>query len=272
MKKPVLTSICFFFCTFLPAQDEAPDCKDHPLFRRMNNVVITECIQKVEKTPVRTADDQTETKDGIVTDIDYGYNGGESSAPAFNAIVKYHESIIQKLGGKKIYEGKDAATFSASTPGKNIWLQVNDLSNISAGNYGLLIIEAESDKIANSAKEMGDQLSQNGKVIFYFGFDKNKADLKPEMQKTLNQLAAALRQHPLTKISIEAHTDLNDSENENQSISEAEAKNIMSYLNSKGTGKFRMQAKGWGQSKPAGDKSTAEGRARNKRVEIIRLD
>jgi outer membrane protein OmpA-like peptidoglycan-associated protein len=109
-------------------------------------------------------------------------------------------------------------------------------------------------------------------VTFYFGFDKNNPDLKPEIQKTLNQLVIALRQHPLTKISIEAHTDLADNENANQTLSEMQAKNIMSYLSSKGTGKFRMQVKAWGQSKPTGDKSTTEGQARNKRIEIFKLD
>jgi outer membrane protein OmpA-like peptidoglycan-associated protein len=238
----------------------------------MSNTIITECIQKVEKTSIRTGDDQSENKEGIVTDIDYSFNGSESSAPAFSSIIKYHEGIIQKLGGKKIYEGKDAATFSVASAGKNIWVQVNDLSNMSAGNYGLVVIEAESDKSASNAKEIGDQISQNGKVTFYFGFDKNKSDLKPEIQKILNQLVIALRQHPLTKISIEAHTDLADNENANQTLSETQAKNIMNYINSKGIGKFRMQIKAWGQSKPVGDKSTAEGRARNKRIEILKMD
>ena len=80
-----------------------------------------------------------------------------------------------------------------------------------------------------------------------------------------------LKSNPTLKISIEGHTDHVGNIQSNQTLSENRAKAIMNAIGSKGVDKLRLSSKGWGQTKPIDDNQTEDGKAKNRRVEIVKL-
>ncbi len=117
---------------------------------------------------------------------------------------------------------------------------------------------------------MRDELNKTGFVALYINFETGKAVIKPESQIIVDQVAEMLKADDSLNVSIEGHTDNVGTPGFNRTLSENRAKSVMNAIISKGVEKSRMSAKGWGQEKPVGDNKTEEGRARNRRVEIVK--
>ena len=100
-------------------------------------------------------------------------------------------------------------------------------------------------------------------------FDTNRADVKPQFEPVLQQISNSIRQYPGTVVRVEGHTDSTGSASYNQTLSENRAKSVASYLVGRGVESNRIQATGYGFSRPVADNSTAAGRAQNRRVEVL---
>jgi OOP family OmpA-OmpF porin len=103
-------------------------------------------------------------------------------------------------------------------------------------------------------------------------FDFDKATLRPEAKAVLNEAAALLSKHDRVVVEIAGHTDSMGSEEYNQGLSERRAASVKDYLTSKGVKATHLTAKGYGESRPVASNDTEEGRAENRRVEMIVLD
>ena len=103
-------------------------------------------------------------------------------------------------------------------------------------------------------------------------FDFDKATLKPEAKVVLNEAAALLAKHDRVVVQIAGHTDSMGSEVYNQGLSERRANAVQAYLVDNGVKASRLSAKGYGESRPVASNDTEEGRAENRRVEMIILD
>jgi len=114
--------------------------------------------------------------------------------------------------------------------------------------------------------ERGMVLTLSGSVVFASG----KSVLLPSAQARLNDVADALRDSP-RNIRVEGHTDSTGSDATNQALSQRRAEAVMNYLISRDIPQSRISAVGLGASRPVADNSSAEGRANNRRVEIILL-
>lgn len=99
-------------------------------------------------------------------------------------------------------------------------------------------------------------------------FDTALADIKPQAYTALNNLARTLEQFTDTRIIVAGHTDSEGSDADNQRLSNRRAYSVRNYLIDQGVGAHRMQAIGYGEGRPVADNGTAEGRAKNRRVEI----
>ncbi len=114
---------------------------------------------------------------------------------------------------------------------------------------------------------------QRGMVITLSGsvlFASAKSDLLPGAQTKLDDVAKALtRQDPTSKIVVEGHTDSQGAASYNQDLSQRRAENVRSYLVSHGIASDRVTAQGFGSSRSIADNTSPEGRANNRRVEIV---
>lgn len=283
MKKALF--IIFHVLIFaLPAiAQDADGCKDHSFFTRMPNYRIEECRQNYNAMEMQTGAGKTKPVEGNVYYTRYSFNT-ESNAkmPSGLQIIKNYENAIVAKGGKKIYSGVDdidggaiGACFEMSANGKNYYVIVRGMYEPAVsgevGAYSLIVIEMEGMKQDIDAKAMFDAITQTGFVALYINFETGKADIKPESQKIIEQVAAMLKQNPSIKISVEGHTDNVGGAAPNQTLSENRAKAVMNAIAAKGIDKARLSSKGWGQSNPVADNNSDSGKAKNRRVEIVKM-
>ena len=100
-------------------------------------------------------------------------------------------------------------------------------------------------------------------------FDFNKADLRQEAKINLAKVSVILLQYPEMHISVEGHTDNVGSEDYNLKLSEKRAQSVYDFLVHEGVVAERMDTKGYGMSQPVTSNETAEGRQKNRRVDLV---
>ncbi|HEY0245700.1 MAG TPA: OmpA family protein [Mucilaginibacter sp.] len=100
-------------------------------------------------------------------------------------------------------------------------------------------------------------------------FDTGMADLKPEAQSNLQNLATSLKNNPQTNILIIGHTDNTGTEKYNLELSVKRAQAVKSYIVAANVDAARLSTQGKGKVEPIADNNTPEGRAQNRRVEIV---
>ena len=129
-----------------------------------------------------------------------------------------------------------------------------------------------ADAQADLAKLAAIKEEARGLVITLSGsvlFASNKSELLPAAQNRLNQVADALMATKDRKLTVEGHTDSQGSSSYNQVLSQQRADAVRSYLISRGYPSELIQAHGIGKDRPVADNASAEGRANNRRVEIV---
>lgn len=100
-------------------------------------------------------------------------------------------------------------------------------------------------------------------------FDTGSSNLKNDAMSALNGFAGVLKQYPENRITIEGHTDSTGTLAINQRLSEQRASSVRNQLQLQGVDNTRMTTMGYADSKPVADNTTADGRSKNRRVEII---
>lgn len=111
-------------------------------------------------------------------------------------------------------------------------------------------------------------IQEDAPAAFRGFFDFNQAILKEEAKTTLNNYAEYMKKHSDVQVKVTGHTDSTGSQSYNQTLSEARAKAVKSYLEEKGIDAQRIQAAGMGEAQPLASNKTREGRAENRRVEL----
>jgi outer membrane protein OmpA-like peptidoglycan-associated protein/opacity protein-like surface antigen len=100
-------------------------------------------------------------------------------------------------------------------------------------------------------------------------FDSGKSDLRSEAREDLAKLSGIVLNYPALHLTIEGHSDNTGKAEINQALSEQRANAVRAYLINQGLDPASLTAQGLGMSNPVGDNSTAEGRQKNRRIEII---
>jgi outer membrane protein OmpA-like peptidoglycan-associated protein len=112
----------------------------------------------------------------------------------------------------------------------------------------------------------GMVITLSGSVLFA----SNHSDLLASAQVKLNEVATALtKQDAESKVTVEGHTDSQGDATYNQDLSQRRAQSVRDYLVSRGMSADRLSAQGFGLTRPIADNASAEGRANNRRVEIV---
>jgi OOP family OmpA-OmpF porin len=102
-------------------------------------------------------------------------------------------------------------------------------------------------------------------------FDTNSSYIKVEAHPLLDEVVTILEKNPQIEVEIQGYADNTGTAEYNQWLSERRAKRVMDYLVSKGIDSGRLEAKGYGSTRPVAPNATEEGRAQNRRVELKRL-
>ena len=122
-------------------------------------------------------------------------------------------------------------------------------------NYGCPKLTEEKQK----------ELNEYAKTI---NFNTGKSSITQDSEEALEAILSILDEYPNAKFTVEGHTDSVGRAAYNKKLSNERAASVMEYLTTNGIDASRLESKGYGEEQPTADNSTADGRAKNRRVEI----
>ena len=249
-------------------ETDRPGSKDHPLITRMPDFFINRYQQSEFDQYIFRVGKTRETVEGRLTKISYRIKTAAKPGPSRLAILKNNVNALVAEGASILREERDVqATLKLDRNGQEIWIDIRSFP----GSYSLAILEKGEMKQVLTANALFDAIMKDGQVALDIRFDTGKATIRPESAGILQTVESLLRDHPELKLRIEGHTDSSGTPDGNQTLSEARAQAVLKNLVARGTDPSRLVAKGYGQDKPVADNNTEEGRARNRRVTLVRL-
>jgi outer membrane protein OmpA-like peptidoglycan-associated protein len=276
--KPVLVVITILIASSavsLRAQDAQPEaqpdsegCKDSPLITRMSGSFIASCNNKDYDQftmPVgKNADGEIDkTFEGEYHDWTYNTREGTSEIQVFRNV----ETAVKK-GGFTIDFSNPTGALTAHKG--NTWLNIQN-----SGSYYIQTIVAVKEmqqEMTADASSLAGEIEKSGHVAIYgILFDTGKATIQPASEKTLQQIAQLLAEHSDWKLRIEGYTDNVGQAAANQALSEKRAQAVVAWLAGHSVEPARLAAKGMGAANPVADNSTDDGRAKNRRVELVKM-
>ena len=126
-------------------------------------------------------------------------------------------------------------------------------------------------RIAQGAVPLYDRLTTDGKIVSYaITFETGKADLKPESVIEINRVAKLMQEHPELEFEVQGHCDNTGTDAVNDPLSQQRAEAIVNALVKQGIAQSRLTPVGKGSHSPIAPNDTAEGRAKNRRVEFVK--
>jgi outer membrane protein OmpA-like peptidoglycan-associated protein len=117
---------------------------------------------------------------------------------------------------------------------------------------------------------MKDKLDKEGHIALYVNFDFDKATLKPDAQPIIAQIVELLKRNPDLKVSIDGYTDNIGGHDYNVKLSQARAASVVAAVTAAGINGSRLQSAGYGPDKPIASNDAEDGRAKNRRVELVK--
>ncbi len=207
---------------------------------------------------------------------DFRYNLKEGATmPSPLQILRNYQNAAKAVGGQVLFGNDDTTTLRVSRDGKEAWINV-ETSNIPSGMFITMnIIEKEAMKqdVVMNAEAIAQGLSETGQVAIYgIYFDTAKSDIKPESEAALAEIAKLMRAHPDLKVYIVGHTDMVGDAAANLKLAQARAQSVVTALSTKnGIAAARMIPFGAGPYAPVATNRTEEGRAKNRRVELVEI-
>lgn len=128
-------------------------------------------------------------------------------------------------------------------------------------------------KVTTASPDMRHKLIKEGKMVTYgITFDSGKDVVKPESHATIKEIADVLKENPGVRIRITGHTDSDGNDNLNMDLSKRRAASVKKYLVTQfGVADSRIETDGKGESEPVAGNDNVQNKAKNRRVEILKL-
>ncbi|WP_057638471.1 OmpA family protein [Stenotrophomonas ginsengisoli] len=165
--------------------------------------------------------------------------------------------------------GQTISTWVIRRPEHEIWVYLGG----SGFSGGLTIVESQAVSITASllpTDALQQALAQTGKVDIQVNFATDSAQILPASQAQIAQVSQLLASDPALRLAINGHTDNSGNSAHNLQLSQQRAASVVAALVAAGIDADRLSAEGFGDSRPLADNSSAEGKAKNRRVELVK--
>ena len=256
----------------IAAQDDAEGCKDSTLLTRMSGCTIADCSKSefdaAELQTSLTKDPRTTHVEGKIEKIHY-----TCSAKSALQVQRNAEQALRSTGYTVDFTGYDVPERYVTAHMGAQWVAVvaSEMTGDSAYNVTTVLTEAMKQEMTSEASAWAAEIQKTGHASVYgIEFDTAKATLKPASEKVLGDVLSLLKAQPDWKMKIEGHTDSTGTAAGNMMLSQQRAASVVTWLVGKGIARERLTATGLGDTKPIADNSTEEGRAHNRRVELVK--
>ncbi len=285
MKKAIpilscLVSVAVLAAVPVRAQKDVAGCQDHPFLTRMPQYALVEC-KKWDFDAQEFYDPATQGKTKVTAEgkkfwLSYQVKDEfRESSPSTLQIIRNYEMAIQKVGGQtyswtQIGGGELHARYAKE--GLEVFIRI--YINQNGKGYTLTIIEKERmrQEVEADAKTMAADIGASGKAVLYgIYFDVDKAEVKPESEPALTEITKLLGQDPGLTLYIVGHTDNTGALDHNMKLSQERAEAVVKALVAKrGVAADRLKPYGVGPLAPVTTNDTEEGKAKNRRVELVK--
>jgi outer membrane protein OmpA-like peptidoglycan-associated protein len=207
--------------------------------------------------------------EGKYTRIHY-YLKDTTQHPGGLAIRRNYENAIKSVGGQVIYSDDNVSVMKAMRNGVEVWVEVHASTKVSGRYYFLHIIEREPMQQVITADAMAAAIGKDGFIALDIHFATGKAEILPESRPIIDEIVSLLKKQPNWRIGVEGHTDNTGTPELKMKLSIDRTKAVAAAVVAAGINAVRVEAAGFGQERPIADNRTEEGRAKNRRVEIVK--
>jgi OmpA-OmpF porin, OOP family len=250
--------------------------KDPSIFTRMPGFHISR-YEELEfgKYDFPTASGKTESVEGHYYWVVYDANDG-AKLPSGLQVARNYTNAATTIGGKKLNEFEDGGTqnvvLKVKKDNTEIWAFVTG-GNAGNSQYNVYIVEKAlmNQDVVADASSIASSIKETGKAAIYgIYFDTGKWDIKAESTPALKEIAKMLQANAAMKLYVVGHTDNVGTFDSNVKLSNSRADAVVKEL----IGKYsitaaRLQPFGAGPTAPVKSNLTEEGRAKNRRVELV---
>lgn len=186
------------------------------------------------------------------------------------ALVAQYGDRLKRLDARHVGGGASYDVYLVRTADKLAWitLMVTD-----ANTYVKVVEEKALEQTVGyvTADTMRSALDSEGHIALYINFDIDKSTIQADGKGAVDEIAALLKSNPTLKLTIEGHTDNSGDAARNKVLSQQRADAVMAALVAGGIDQARLTAVGMGAKKPIADNGAEAGRAKNRRVELVKV-
>ena len=254
--------------------NDAEGSKDPALFSRMPGFHIYNYKEiDFDRFEFEVGPRKTQAIEGRHVYVDYYANEG-IKVPSGLQITRNYINAAKAVGGTSVYEFEDGGvqyvTLKVVKNNVEAWARVEGSGN---GTYKIHIIERQlmKQEVVANAESLAGSIRETGKAAVYgIYFDTGKAEIKPESEAALAEIAKLLKADPKLKLYVVGHTDNVGLFGSNIKLSDDRAAAVVKALVGKyGIVSSRLTPFGDGPTAPVASNKSEEGRARNRRVELV---
>ena len=219
-----------------------------------------------------TVQDGDGSKDVTVEGAKYyvSYAPKEGATPSSDLeIQENYRTALKNLGAQILFEDGRTTVARLDSNGQPIWISVHsqeteiDVSVIEEKPFQASIEPPKADALKAA-------LDKDGRVALYVNFDFAKATLRPDAAPVIAQVVKLLQDNAALKLAVEGHTDNVGGHDVNVKLSQERAAAVVDALVKAGIARDRLSSAGYGPDHPIADNGTTEGRAKNRRVELVK--
>jgi hypothetical protein len=271
-------ALLFILCSLLvpPAclaeQKDAANCKDHPLLSRLPDYWIEACtLKQFDAYKFMVGKGKPLQVEGLFTNIRYQPPAGLNPKPSTLQVLRNVENAVKQVGGTLVASDSSKETLKLGKDGKELWIEVwADYT----GKYILTIVEkaAMAQELVANADAFANGLKATGHIaVEGIYFDTARTELKPESEQAIAEVAKLLKSDAGLKLYVVGHTDNAGALDGNMKLSQGRAQSVVQALvKTHGIAAARLKAYGSGPYAPVASNDSEEGRAKNRRVELVK--
>ena len=169
------------------------------------------------------------------------------------------------------FYSRPVSTYLIKRPTREVWVHFTSFDS------GGSLLMAETSEFVPEARllsglDLRDRLISDGSVNVEINFESGQAVVLAQSIPQIDQIAELLRLDPVLSLSVNGHTDDQGSAERNLELSTRRAEVVARLLVQRGIDEGRLRTHGFGQARPVADNDSAQGRAQNRRVELVALD